>query len=351
MHVAQQDSTPLLEAMSKIYPKKAHSVVKVSDLVEDRGFQRIVYVNTDNPSSGGESLLIISSIGNERSFGASRTFKDFFTTIQTLDYDPKMVNFGFNCASQNLFDSIIAFFDEFIQSETPFPYGRVTVTYASFMGESFSRSSHAPRVQRARRRSIARARNFAIANSLINEKYTLFLDADIVNFVNTDMVRYFVNSGKDIIVPRITRGSDIDYDKNSWRGQRVLPSARDYEIMDKNRWESFKFVPHDETDRMFHLRDHYMLVETLDQSDPKRSLDYLEELDSVGGAVLFAKSVIYQQGIQFPVLNIIGTTWGRLEGFDGIETEGLCYMARVLGYRCYAMPNLVAQHYHRTLLN
>ena len=33
--------------------------------------------------------------------------------------------------------------------------------------------------------------------------------------------------------------------------------------------------------------------------------------------------------------------------YDGIESEGLCYLAKTLGFKCWAMPQLLARHSKR----
>lgn len=66
-------------------------------------------------------------------------------------------------------------------------------------------------------------------------------------------------------------------------------------------------------------------------------------LDSVGGAMIYIRADIHRQGVIFPHNYVIGSEWGR-EGYDGIETEGLCYSAHFLGYKCWGMPNEVIHH-------
>lgn len=70
----------------------------------------------------------------------------------------------------------------------------------------------------------------------------------------------------------------------------------------------------------------------------QEGVDFVE-IDSVGGTVLFVKAEIFRKGINFPPYYVIGTDWNRIEGWDGIETEGLCYVAKASGYKCWGMPN------------
>ncbi|GEQ71605.1 hypothetical protein JCM33374_g5290 [Metschnikowia sp. JCM 33374] len=292
------------------------------------------------------TVLVACSIANEKSFGGGRSFADLYQVIGSLQYPQSAINLSFYCGSAGALDMVQAFFDAATKHDS-YPYAKVTILYAPFLQTSFESSDHSPGVQRQRRRSIARGRNFVVLNSLDAEAYTLFLDADIVRLDHRDMLRRFVDSGNDIIVPRVERGESSDYDRNSWRGHRITPSQTQLALMDDNKWADADFEPRDVASEMFHLGDHVEQTKDVPESDERRQLSYVEPLDSVGGAVLFAKSIIYKQGVVFPPINVVGTSWARHEGYDGIETEGLCYMARPLGYQCVAMPNLVAQHYSK----
>lgn len=70
------------------------------------------------------------------------------------------------------------------------------------------------------------------------------------------------------------------------------------------------------------------------------------EVDSVGGTFLYVKGEVHRKGVSFPPYYVIGTTWESGEGWDGIETEGLCYVGRNLGYTCWGMPTINTNHYN-----
>lgn len=319
-----------------------NTFIKVSTHDHANGCLRHVLTNTKASEEELEiSLLVVALIANTQSFGKGRTFKDFMDVIANMEYPKETMSLAFFCGTDELFDQVDAFSENLFASQT-FPYRKITILKAEFLRSDFSVSDHDHKVQRQRRRLIARARNYALLNSLDSEQFTLFMDADIVLLDHPDLVKRFVASGKDIVVPRVERGSNKDYDKNSWRGERIVPIPNQQKLMDQNKWDEVKFIPRDKKEAMFHLGDNR--IGARGSSDPKLSLDHIVPLDSVGGAILFAKSIIYKQGIVFPPLYVVGTTWERHEGYDGIETEGLCYVARPVGYLCWGMPNLVAQH-------
>lgn len=304
--------------------------------LSDNGTRHTVY--SHGHARGPGLVLVVATIANLRSFGFGRTFSDFVRVVELLEYDRGSIDLAFFAGTDEVFAEIGRHFDGAAPS---FP--RITVVAADFLASQFDALDHDRRIQRERRRLIARARNYVLFSSLRHEQYTLFLDADVVRLEHRQMLAEFVRSQRDIVVPRIARGDNADYDRNSWRGPRRTPSERQLALMDLNQWSKVSYEPRDARG-MYHFSNHAEEIKNLTHDDERRRLDYAVELDSVGGAVLFAKSVVYKQGVVFPASYIVGTAWPRAEGYDGIETEGLCYLARPLGYKCWGMPNLVAHH-------
>lgn len=339
---------------------KARKAFKKKVYIDDEfEYSKITYMNTKLVNSRTDkSMLVVSSVGNKDSYGKDKSFVGLLNTIGLIDYEANSISLGFLIGEKEEFGNVETFFDNYFNElakvdanakKTLAQYvNRVTLLTAPFIDKAFQsidrNDRHNENLQRLRRRSIARSRNFLLLHSLQNEKYTLFIDSDIVKIQHPQMIKSFIATGKDIIVPRIIRGDIQDYDKNSWVGERTVPSPEQYKKLDLNDWENWDYVPRDVEDKMMHF-DKFIEKH---KGDPNTHLTkrpgYLMKLDSVGGAILFLKSVIYKQGVVFPPNYIIGTTWDRLEGYDGIETEGLCYVAKSLGYECYGMPNMVAEH-------
>ncbi|KAL7662990.1 Glycosyltransferase family 62 protein [[Candida] zeylanoides] len=301
------------------------------------------------------TVLILSSIGTNNAYGRDRSFEDLVKTLFSLEYPKNMCSLGFLVGTGDEFERLDEYFKRYFDPLADLSVddanhrkiiqkfvARVTLLIAPFIERDFDvdrADRHNDGVQHRRRKTIARSRNFLLTNALRDERYTLFVDSDIVAFRSKDMLKQFVASGKDIIVPRIEMSGDADYDRNSWRGERATPSEAQLAKLDSNDWEHFDFIPHDAEGKMHHLHN---ILNDEDAAD--KGLLYNTPLDSVGGAVLFSKSIVYKQGVIFPPFYLIGTTWGRHEGYDGIETEGLCYMARTIGYQCWGFLNLVADH-------
>lgn len=322
-------------------------------------YTKISYVNQKSvieDERGRETtVLILSSIVDETAYGKGRNFDDFFNTIFSLSYPRNLASLGFLVGLAEEFQKVDLYFKKYFSPLSDLStadknhrkiiqkfVNRVTIVTAPFIEKEFvidRDSRHNVDVQKQRRRTIARSRNFLVLNALNDERYTLFMDSDIIRIEHKNMINIFVESGQDIIVPRIEKEWDQDYDRNSWRGERTVPNAQQMDLMDKNDWQNFNFVPEDVNSNIYHL--HHTLADT---DAVTKELTYLVPLDAVGGAILFLKSIVYRQGVTFPTFYMIGTNWQRFEGYDGIETEGLCYAARTLGYKCWGYPNLVAEH-------
>lgn len=303
-----------------------------------------VQVSNNLVNDTSSTLLILSTISGSGSFGPKRDFGDFFKFITGFNYPRNQTSLALAFKEEADFRQLYNFALEYYKNQTEDVYNEITLLIAPFIEKDLLLNRglrHNLQLQKQRRRTIARSRNFLINNALKDEPYTLSVDCDILN-LPADSVNWFIDSEKDIVVPRIRQGSNPDYDGNSWAGPRTRPTDEEFLKLDESNQKAseFTYIPH-------HTGDTKRLAALMKQSISENSVElskYLVQLDSVGGGVLFAKSEIYKQGIQFPPFYLIGSEWTRFEGFDGIETEGLCYQLRTIGYSCWGMPMVVGDH-------
>ena len=79
----------------------------------------------------------------------------------------------------------------------------------------------------------------------------------------------------------------------------------------------------------------------LDQAIAGTSDDEVVRLDSVGGTVLMLRADLVRMGLNFATGYFVGMTFEHGEGYDGIETEGVCLLSRSLsrdgGSMCYSL--------------
>ncbi|KAF4039864.1 Anp1 [Phytophthora infestans] len=269
--------------------------------------------NTDN-----NSVLIVCVLNDAKSWGRNRNMEDFFKIIGSFDYTKSKISITLLTSSMTEFNKAKQLFGLYIEH-----YPRLSVIFRNDLSPvGITRENrHQHSLQASRRRMLARYRNYALLSTMESwHQHVVWVDADITG-IPTGLLRKMVQSDRDILEPmcvRKIRGQWLNYDKNAWVGHRKVRATDD-----KN------FVPGPLNARSFH-------------NLPDKSKTFVP-LDSVGGTMLYVRADIHRQGVMFPVHYVIGSEWGR-EGYDGIETEGLCYSAHFLGYKCWGMPHDAIQH-------
>ncbi|KAI9980784.1 hypothetical protein PInf_010103 [Phytophthora infestans] len=266
----------------KIEPGLHYRVEKTEVLVQPG--------NRDN-----DSVLIICAFNDAQSWGVNRSIKNFFEVVGSFDYLKAKISITLLTSSMTEFTNAKQLFGFYIELY--------------------------PRLSAGRRRMLARYRNYALLSTMeLWHQHVVWVDADITA-IPSGLLRKMVSSGRDILEPmcvRNIRGKWLNYDKNARVDHRKVRSPN-----------AINFVPGPLNARSFH-------------NLPDRSKPFVP-LDSVGGTMLYVRADIHRQGVMFPVHYVIGSEWGR-EGYDGIETEGLCYTAHFLGYKCWGMPPDIIRH-------
>ncbi|KAK6204454.1 Anp1-domain-containing protein [Scheffersomyces amazonensis] len=320
-------------------------------------YKRVEFLSPTLINHNNNSVLILVLIGPKSPFGRDRNFEEFMATIGKLYANSETeltISMGFLINVEEEFDKVVQFFDlnfEKLIQEAPTPISRITVSTNTDLDKNlgFSRDHrHDSEVQRLRRRAIAKNRNYLTISTLKDEQYLLFLDSDIIDFERPHRIlSTFIESGKDIIVPRISKGANVDYDLNSWKGKRPKPNDMQLKLLDEGKIVEAAYYPEKveaaagAASGTLHFRN---FLHDKEYSEFRHNYKHAVELDSVGGAMLFMKADVFRMGANFPTSYIVGTTWDRSEGYDGIETEGICYLAKPLGFKCWGYPNVVGIH-------
>ena len=154
----------------------------------------------------------------------------------------------------------------------------------------------------------------------------LWLDVDVCDYP-ADLIHQLLAAGREIVTANCLGSNGCAYDLNSFR--RQLPSER--VVRDG--------ATVDDVNGSMGV-DH--LVDGLWQPPPGAGRDYVNafrtqpliELDSVGGTVLLIRAELHRQGLNFPAYPVEGL----------IETEALSEVARKLGVRSWALPQLLVRH-------
>ena len=151
------------------------------------------------------SVLFLSLIADESSFGASRSLLDFLDMIKIqCSFNKADYTLGLLVSSQELFNSIVAL----VESSSPPNFSRITIILDR---RRPTERTHAKEKQKERRRFIAMLRNTLVYSSMVEEAYVLWIDSDIVK-IPSGLLDTMIESKKDIITPACKAGEWIDYD-------------------------------------------------------------------------------------------------------------------------------------------
>ena len=273
-------------------------------------------------------ILFLVLTGDSLSWGSdtwspTRTFQDFLDLLNSTELDLSRVSLGMMTAS----------LEEFELYQQAVPYSRlaeVTILLKEKSSEDSNFWTSIPRegrhsrsYQTARRRAIAKLRNELMFRTLHEEEHVIWVDADIKEFspglVQTMLQHSIDNADAGIITALAEHPWFPDYDKNAFAGGRPGPKSSrlaDPALAEEELQSQPSFVG--------------QLVQNTTDSD-------IIPLDSVGGTILYMRAGLIRQGLTFPPYYVIGTRWGH-DGWDGIETQGVCYAARSLdGGGCYTL--------------
>ena len=160
----------------------------------------------------------------------------------------------------------------------------------------------APTVQVMRRAVLARSRNHLLFRALDDQDWVLWLDVDVLEYP-PDIIERLLATGKSIVHPNcVCEYGGRSFDENAWRGP------------------AHEFL-----------------------SDLKHEGD-LVQLDAVGGTMLLVRADLHRDGLIFPPFFYGRKAHAVPPGILMLETEGLAFMARDMGHRCWGMPNLEIRH-------
>ncbi len=213
---------------------------------------------------------------------------------------------------------------------------------------------HDPEVQRERRGALAALRNYLMLRSLRDEEHVIWVDADVVEF-SPGVVQAMIAAGgrradAGIITAACRQNGMANYDRNAWAIDRNVsspsssPSSSSSSSGSSAKASSSPAPPASSILDAVPAADRDQAVATLE--DTRAFVDVIANgtadsdllpLDSVGGTLLYIRAALVRQGVIFPTFNVVGTTWSQ-DGWIGVETEGLCYIASSLrGGGCFLL--------------
>ncbi|KAI3335447.1 Anp1-domain-containing protein [Ustulina deusta] len=261
-----------------------------------------------------------------------RNIYDFLDLLVSTNLDFTKVTLGLMTSSRQEYDMAA-------KATEKLPFARVALYFREEQVPRIAYADrHKPHVQRQRRARIASLRNYLMLRTLRDEQHLVWVDADIVEIspgiVQTMMGHAEKHKGVGIMTALCTQARTHNYDKNAWafKWQGNELEADDgnktkLDIMGPVGDDQLSAAVRQLSERRVYVSE---LIENTHDDD-------LLHVDSVGATILYIRAHLVRQGISFPASNVVGTTWSH-DGWSGIETEGICYLAsQIEGGGCFVL--------------
>lgn len=361
-------------------PTYNHDIPANLDVVVDQGTSRdgTVFYTREVLNLPRPDLLVLvvskdaASWGAESSWSSGRTPADLIDLLIRTDLDFTHVSIGLLTTQQDEFDTLK-------QATHALPFARTSILlqppHASDQYDRTSRDDNdnnndndddaKQQADQQRRANIARARNFLMLRTVQDEPHLLWIDADIVELSDGLVQRMMDQAGKNPHVGLMTArcrlaAKDSDYDSKAWSlspsssssSAATEPASGQPEADDHTEKQEKDSDPaaaaaaaqkqiftgavplSEQASAASELRTARTQAGDLVRGTAD---DALVPLDSVGATILYVRSDLVLRGVVFPPFNVVGTLWDH-EGWTGMETEGICYMAeQVAGKGCYLL--------------
>jgi mannan polymerase complexes MNN9 subunit len=282
--------------------------------------------STPNPIANKERILVLTPI--------TRFYQGYWDNLLKITYPHEYISLGYiipktpegNKATTEL-QRAIAETQSGPESDR---FQSITIIRQDFEPPLHSQSEaerHKMENQKARRTSMARARNSLLFTTLgPHTSWVLWLDSDIIE-TPAALIQDLASFDKPIIVPNCfqryynpdTKSADIrPYDYNSWRDS---DTAQDL---------AAKMGPDDILlEGYAEMATYRTLMAHLAETDGRRDQRKIMPLDGVGGTALMVKAEVHRDGAMFPPFPF----------YHLVETEGFAKMARRLGWESWGLPN------------
>ncbi|OZJ02312.1 hypothetical protein BZG36_04451 [Bifiguratus adelaidae] len=296
--------------------------------------------STEEDPSTAAHLLFLVLVWDETSWGRDKgvtySIDTYLNMILNTGYPTAKISFGFLVGNLNHFYTVRRTVVDFVKQHN--------IHKASILWKQENEADiidrkqrHEHTLQRQRRRNLGKLRTYLQTSVFDVEDAVVWMDADVVEMPE-GIIQKMVGSGKDIITSRCTRGHNPDYDLNAWQGPRRIPTPEGLEKFKEGK--GFSFGPTNDT---LHMKDFMTQPRTMQNPNPTKAPEFVP-LTSVGGTILYMMGDAVREGVNFPGYFAVGTHWDTKEGWDGVETEGTCYIARALNYECWGMPDVAVRH-------
>lgn len=280
---------------------------------------------TSDPVSNRETVLILTPL--------ARFYDSYWENLLRLTYPHELIALGFIIPKTREGNAATTALQAAIAQTQSGPerqrFASITIERQDFdppIHNQDEAERHKMENQRARRASMARARNSLLFTTLgPATAWVLWLDADIVESPPT-LIQDLAAHDKPIIVPNCyqryvneDREADVrPYDFNSWQDSTTAQNLAAKMGPDELLLEGYAG-----------LATYRTLMAQIADTTPERDQSMVIPLDGVGGTALLVRAEVHRDGAMFPPFPF----------YHLIETEGFAKMARRLGWHSWGLPN------------
>lgn len=282
--------------------------------------------STPNPIGNKERILILTP--------TTRFYQEYWDNLLKFSYPHEYISLGYIIPKTEDGNKATAELQRAVAKTQSGPesdrFQSITIMRQDFEPPLHSQNEaerHKMEIQKARRTSMARARNSLLFTTLgPHTSWVLWLDSDIIE-TPPALIQDLTSFDKPIIVPNCfqryyntdKKSDDIrPYDFNSWRdsdtAQELAAKMGPDEILLEGYGE---------------MATYRTLMAYLGDTDGRSDQRKIMPLDGVGGTALMVKAEVHRDGAMFPPFPF----------YHLVETEGFAKMARRLGWESWGLPN------------
>lgn len=277
-----------------------------------------------SPAENRETVLILTPL--------ARFYPEYWNNLLQLTYPHELIALGFITPKTREGNAATTALQVEIAKTQSGPirkrFASITILRQDFDPPITSQDEaerHKMENQKARRASMARARNSLLFTTLgPSTAWVLWLDGDIVETPPT-LIQDLATHDKPIIVPNCFqrfinpdthKPDERPYDFNNWQDSAIAQDMASKMKKDEILLEGYN--------QMATYRN-LMGKNSIDGGDPGQEI----QLDGVGGTALLVKAEVHRDGAMFPPFAF----------YHLIETEGFAKMAKRLGWSSWGLPN------------
>ncbi|GBF97880.1 hypothetical protein Rsub_10235 [Raphidocelis subcapitata] len=295
-----------------------------------------------SPSAALPSVMVATILRDASSFrsgrdGAPRNITSHLNFIAGFEYPPCLLSLALLASDEASLNATAAAAAAAVARGA---VARATVVLRRVATGTEGRDRHAVQLQLRRRRALAAARNFLLSVALRDEGGVLWLDADIAE-ARPGLLRDMAASGRDVLTPAVRIFDGTIYDCNVWAG----PSAWQPNCTEQQQLAAAGTDPDKMPEPLRTAFVNRWTFGSATHAEELRGRGAVVQVDSVGAGWLYVRSEVHRDGALFTTEPVIGAGWDH-PGYDGQESEGLCWVAKWLGYRCWLLTEEDVTHAH-----